>query len=233
LPIRKAPYRIPFALRQEVDNQIQDMLRKVVIRESNSPWSAPIVLVPKKSAQGQPKYRFCVDSRLLNKVTKFDSYPFPKFEETTSTLAASRLFTVLDCYPGFCQISIHEEHRQKTAFSVPSAGHYEFNRMPYGISNSPAGFQSLMNNVLRNLIGPECWIFIDDDLIFSDTVEEHARKLSNVLERFQKVILQLQHSKCVFAKDQESYLGYNLSDRGIESSRGKVRAVQEYPTQTM
>jgi hypothetical protein len=101
LPIRKAPYRVPFALRQEVDNQIQDMLRKGVIRESNSPWSAPVVLVPKKSAQRQPKYRLCVDYRLLNKVTKFDNYPLPKFEETTSTLAGSRLFTVLDCYAGF------------------------------------------------------------------------------------------------------------------------------------
>jgi hypothetical protein len=209
---------------------MQDMLRKGVIREGNSPWSAPVVLVPKKSAQGQPKYRFCVDYRLLNKVTKFDSYPLPKFEETTSTLAGCRLFIVLDCHAGFWQISIHEEHRQKTAFSVSSAGHYEFSWMPYGISNSPASFQRLIDNVMRNLIGPECWIFIDDVLIFSDSVEEHARRLSNALERFEKANLQLQPSKCVFAKDQVSYLGYTLSDRGIERSPEKVRAVQEYPT---
>lgn len=229
LPIRKAPYRIPFALRQEVDDQMQDMLKKGVIRESNSPWSAPVVLVPIKSADGKPKYRFCVDYRALNAVTKFDSYPLPRFEETTSTLAGSRLFTVLDCYAGFWQINIKEDHREKTGFSVPS-GHYEFNRMPYGISNSPASFQRLMDNVLRNLIGPECWIFIDDVLIFSDTVEEHARRLSNVLGRFEKANLQLQPSKCDFAKDQVSYLGYTLSYRGIESSPEKVRAVQEYPT---
>jgi hypothetical protein len=71
--------------------------------------------------------------------------------------------------------------------------------MPYGISNSPASFQRLMDDVLRNLIGPECWIFIDDALIVSDTVQEHARRLGNVLERFQKANLQLQPSKCVFA----------------------------------
>jgi hypothetical protein len=102
--------------------------------------------------------------------------------------------------------------------------------MPYGISNSPASFQRLMDNILRNLIGPECWIFIDDVLIFSDTVEEHARILSNVLERFEKANLQLQPSKCVLAKDQVSYLDYTLSDRGIESSPEKLRVVQEYPT---
>jgi hypothetical protein len=106
LPIRKAPYRIPFALRQEVDNQMQDILKKGVIRESNSPWSAPEVLVPKKSADSKPKYRFCVEYQALNAVTKFDSYPLPRFEEMTSTLAGSRLFTVLDYYAGFWQINI-------------------------------------------------------------------------------------------------------------------------------
>ena len=228
MPIRKAPYRIPFALRREVDNQIQDMLKKGVISESNSPWSAPVVLVPKKSADGKPKYRFCVDYRALNAVTKFDSYPLPRFEETTSTLAGSKFFTVLDAFSGFWQISIYEPHRQKIGFSVPG-GHFEFNRLPYGISNSPASFQRLMDNVLRNLIGPECWIFIDDLLIFSNTIEEHARRISNVLERFEKANLQLQPTKCVFAQKEVSYLGYTLSSRGILSSPEKVKAVQEYP----
>jgi hypothetical protein len=124
-----------------METQVQNMLKKGVIRESSSPWSAQAILVPKKSLDGKPKYLFCVDFRSLNAVTKFDTYPLPLFEQTTSTLAGSKYFSVLDCYSGFWQINIREQDKEKTAFTVPS-GHYEFNRLCYGLSNSPATFQS-------------------------------------------------------------------------------------------
>jgi hypothetical protein len=128
-PIRKAQYRVPFALRQEVQDQVKDMLAKGIIEESNSPWSSPSILVPKKSLDGKPKYRFCVDFRALNAVTQFDTYPLPLFEETVSTLHGSKYFTVIDCYSGFWQIKIAEEDKIKTGFSTPS-GHYQFYRLP-------------------------------------------------------------------------------------------------------
>ena len=155
-PIKKAPYKTPFALRQEMNRQVQKMLDKGVISPSQSPWSMPVVLVPKKFENGVPKYRFCVDFRALNAVTKYNSYRLPRFEETTSILSGSKYFSVLDCYSGFWQIDIHEPHREKTAFSVPSLGHYQFNRLPYGLSNSAASFQRLMNLVLKNLTGMDC-----------------------------------------------------------------------------
>ena len=123
-----------------MQRQVQDMLDKNIIGESQSPWSAPAILVPKKSLGGRPKHRFCVDFRALNVVTKFDPYPLPKFEETTSTLHGSKYFSVSDCYSGFWQMSIKEEHRERTGFTVPS-GHYEFNRLPFGLSNSPSNVE--------------------------------------------------------------------------------------------
>jgi len=89
-PIRKPQYRVPYSLRDEMQTQIQQMLDKGVIRESKSPWSAPSILVPKRSTDGKPKFRFCVDFRALNEVTKFDTYPLPVFEETTSSLHGSK-----------------------------------------------------------------------------------------------------------------------------------------------
>ena len=228
-PIRRPQYRTPYALRNEMQRQVQDMLDKNVIRESQSPWSAPAILVPKKSLDGKPKYRFCVDFRALNAVTKFDSYPLPTFEETTSTLHGSQYFTVLDCYSGFWQVSIKEEHRERTGFTVPS-GHYEFNRLPFGLSNSPSNFQRLMDVVLKNLVGTECYVFIDDLIIFSSTAEEHALRLENVLRRLDEANLQLHPGKCVFAQPKVQYLGYVLSERGISASPDKVKAVREYPT---
>jgi hypothetical protein len=100
-PIRKPPYRITFALRKEMENQIETMLRKGVIEESSFPWSSPVILVPKKSLDGKPKYRFCVDFRALNAVTQFDTNPLPVFEETVSTLHGSKYFSVIDSYSGF------------------------------------------------------------------------------------------------------------------------------------
>jgi len=115
-PIKKAPYKTPFALRQEMNRQVQKMLDKGVISPSHSPWSSSVVLVPKKSENGVPKYTFCVDFRVLNAVTKYDSYPLHRSEETTSTLSGSKYFSVLDCYPGFWQINIHEPHRERQPF---------------------------------------------------------------------------------------------------------------------
>jgi hypothetical protein len=126
-----------------------------------------------------------VDFRALNSVTKFDPYPLPIFEETTSTFYGSRYFSVLDCYSGFWQMPIKEEHKELTGFSVPS-GHYEFNRLPFGLSNSPANFQRLMDTVLKNLIGIECYCLVDDIVIFSNSAKEHAQRLEHVLQRFDR-----------------------------------------------
>ena len=89
-PIKKVPYKTPFALREEMNRLVQKMLDKGVISPSNSPWSSPVFLLPKKSGTGIPKYIFCVDFRTLNAITKNDSYPLPRFEETTSTLSDSK-----------------------------------------------------------------------------------------------------------------------------------------------
>jgi len=110
-PIRRPLYRTPYALREEMQTQVQNMLNKDIIRPSSTPCSASAILFPKKSQDGKPKFGFCVDFRALNSVTQFDPYPLPVFEETTSTLYGSKYFTVLDCYSGFWQVSIKEEHK--------------------------------------------------------------------------------------------------------------------------
>jgi hypothetical protein len=208
--------------------QVENMLQKGVIRESNCHWSAPALLVPKRSTDGKPKFRFCVDFRALNSVTKFDTYPLPVFDEATSTLHGSKYYSVLDCYSGFWQINIKEEDKEKTGFSVPS-GHYEFNRLPFGLSNSPSSFQRLMDIVLKNLVGTECFVFIDDVIIFSKSAQEHALRLENVLQIFDQANLQLHSGKCVFAQSQVNYLGFVLSEQGVAASPDKIKAVKNYP----
>jgi hypothetical protein len=145
-----------------------------------------------------------------------------------SVLHGSKYFSVLDCYSGFWKVPIKEEHRERTRFTVPF-GHYNFNRLPFGLSNNPSNFQSLMDFVLRNHIGVQCYIFIDDIIIFSKSAE-HAARLENVLERFDKANLQLHPGKCAIAQHQVNYLGYVLSENGASASADKVKAVKCYPT---
>jgi hypothetical protein len=111
-----------------------------------------------EKSRWKTKYRFFVDFRYLNAVTKFDPYPQPVFDETTSTLNSSKYFTVLDCYSGFWQVLKNTE----SAPDLVPSGHNEFNRLPFGLSNNPENFQRLMDAVLGNLIGVECWVYIDD-----------------------------------------------------------------------
>lgn len=126
---------------------------------------------------------------------------------TQSTLVGSEWFSKVDLYSGFWQINICEEDHQKSAFSVLSRL-YKFSRWPYILANSPTSFQRLVEIVSRNLTGHECWVFMYDVIIFSDSVQEDAKWLASVFERFKKANLQLQPEKCGFANIRVAYLGY-------------------------
>jgi hypothetical protein len=109
-PIRKAPYRVPLARKKELENQVKDMLKKGIIEKSNWPWSAPAILVPKKSFDGRPKYKFCVDFLPLNAVTEFDRFHLPLVERESSALYGSKYFSTINMHSGFCRLKA----RQKT-----------------------------------------------------------------------------------------------------------------------
>jgi len=128
-------------------------------------------------------------------------------------------------------MGIREEHKEPAGFTVPS-GHYQFNRLPFGLSNSPANFQRLMDTVLKYLVGRDCFVFIDDIILFSSSAEEHARRLERVLQRFDRANLQLHPGKCMFAQPQVQYLGFVWSENGVAASPEKVKAVQIFPTPT-
>jgi hypothetical protein len=115
--IKKCPYRIPHALKPVVDEHLEDMLNKKIIEPSTSSWSSSIVLVQKKSKDGSIKYRFCIEYRSLNAVTKLDAYPIPNIVDTLDSLGKSKIFSVLDMASGYHQIAVKPEHKEKTAFS--------------------------------------------------------------------------------------------------------------------
>ena len=217
------PYRIPVHLNAVVNNQVNDMLEGGIIRASNSPWSSPIVLAPKKDGD----YRFCVDFRRVNSVTKKDAHPTPRIDEILDQLCGACYFSTLDLASGYWQVPLREEDMEKTAFSV-GADHYEFTVMPFGLTNAPATFQRMMGNLLKGIKG--CLVFIDDIIIFSDTWEQHQRILDKVFRRVRAAGLKIKRGKCQFAQESVKFLGHIVSARGTEPYSSKVEAVRDCDT---
>ena len=225
LPIKQLPHRTPFALRKQTEELIDKMLQEGVIKSSNSPWASPVVLVAKKDGST----RFCVDYRRLNSITKLDTFPLPRVDDSLDLLAKTAYFTTLDLASGYWQVGIDSESQPKTAFCSHS-GLYEFTVMPFGLCNAPATFQRLMETVFSGLARDKCFIYLDDVLVVGRTFEEHLSNLREVLTRLREAGLKLKPGKCHLAKFQVTYLGYVVSRQGITADPAKVAAVREFPT---
>ncbi|KAF0747216.1 Retrovirus-related Pol polyprotein [Aphis craccivora] len=144
-PIFQRPYRLPYSQKKEIDKQIEQLEQDGIISPSDSPWNAPLLIVPKKTdASGIQKYRVVVDFRKLNEITVGDAFPMPDISTTLDQLGKARYFSCLDMASGYHQISLKPEEKHKTAFSTEK-GHFEFNRMCFGLKSAPATFQRLMN----------------------------------------------------------------------------------------
>lgn len=177
-PIRQRPRRIPVAREKEVETMIEDMVKNGVIEASSSPWCSPVVLVKKKDGS----MRFCVDYRRLNEVTKKDSYPLPRIDDTLDTLTGMMWFITLNLKSGYWQVEIDPRDKEKTAFST-GKGLWQFKVMPFGLCNAPATFERLMKPVLAGLIGDACLVYLDDIIVVGRTFEDHLGNLARVLTK--------------------------------------------------
>ncbi|KAL4123449.1 hypothetical protein QTP88_015627 [Uroleucon formosanum] len=228
-PIYQRQYRLPHSQREEINKQINKMYDEGIIEPSNSPWNSPMLLVPKKlDATGKPKYRLVVDYRKLNNITVGDKMPLPQIRDVLDRLGNSKYFTVLDLASGFHQIPLEKSSRIKSAFSS-NIGHWQYTKLPMGLKNSPPTFQRLMNNVLCNLIGLQCLVYLDDIIIFSVDIREHSKRLREVFNRLRMHILKLNPAKCEFLSKEVIYLGHKISENGVQPDERKVESVKNFP----
>lgn len=228
LPIKKNPYRVPYALRGEVKRQLDEMLAKGVITPCASPWAAPVILVPKKSPDGTPKYRFCTDFRGLNSVTVTPAYPIPDIKSNLSLMAGSKYFTLLDIENAYWNIPIREEDKDKTGFVTPF-GSFRYERMAFGLSGAPSTFQRVMDAMLVGLRDVEVLVYMEDLLLFSETIEDHVRRMRLVFDRVREANFKLNVDKCTFAVPEVVYLGHVVSKNGVSPDPSKITAIKDFP----
>ncbi|GBM30716.1 Transposon Ty3-I Gag-Pol polyprotein [Araneus ventricosus] len=224
LPIKHRPYRVSAAERAVIKTEVQKMLKEDVINSSESPWSSPVVLVKKKNGE----WRFCVDYRRLNKVTKKDLYPLPRIDDALDYLAGARIFSMMDLKSGYWQVELDDKDREKTAFVTPD-GLFEFKVMPFGLFNAPATFERMMDSVLRGLKWNICLCYLDDIIVFAPNFQEHQVRLRKVLTCIQEAGLSLNSSKCCFGKKKLLILGHLVDEHGIYLDPEKVAAVEKFP----
>lgn len=229
-PIAKKPYRVPYHQRELLKNEINKLLKSEIIRPSDSPWSSPVVLIIKDTPDGEKKVRLVIDYRKINKITRVDKYLIPNIQETIEDyFYSSSLFSVLDISQAFHQIEMEEEDKEKTAFTT-MFGHYEYNKMPFGLVNSPSTFQRFMNATLSGLIGELCLVYLDDIIVYSpDDLPDHLRRLTNIFERLRSANVRLKPNKCKFLVSEVKYLGHIISKDGLKPDPDKLKALETYP----
>ncbi|CAK9821240.1 Retrovirus-related Pol polyprotein from transposon 17.6 [Anthophora retusa] len=226
--INTKSYKPPECHKNEIARQMKEMLDKKIIEPSDSPYNSPVWVVPKKSdASGKQKWRIVIDFRKLNELTDQDAYPLPDIDDILSQLGNPKFFSALDLSSGFHQIPMDENSKKYTSFSTPQ-GHYHYNRMLFGLKNAPATFQRMMDTALRGLINKHCFVYLDDIIIFGQSIEEHNRNLAIVLQRLKELGLKLQPDKCEFLKPELEYLGHVITAEGVKPNPKKLEAVKNF-----
>ncbi|KIH60390.1 integrase core domain protein [Ancylostoma duodenale] len=224
IPTRKI-YRVPLEKRQEIEKQITQMLNEGIIRESSSPFCAPIVLVRKREAN---TWRFTIDFRGLNAITKPQQSILPNIQDIIDLCANKCLYSSLDFQQGFHQIPLEESHCERTAFAC-FLGAFEYIRMPMGLKGAPATFQRIMDD-FKKYLRARVFIYVDDLIITSETPDDHLIDIDEVLGKIELIGMKLKAAKCEFAKEEITFLGFVLSKDGIRPNPEKTKAIDNYPT---
>ncbi|KAI2662624.1 Retrotransposon-like protein 1 [Labeo rohita] len=203
-------YSLSIHEREAMEKYISDSLAAGFIRPSSSPAGAGFFFVGKKDGSLQP----CIDYRGLNNITVKNTYPLPLISSAFERLQGASVFTKLDLRNAYHLVRIRRGDEWKTAFNTPR-GHFEYLVMPFGLSNSPGVFQALVNDVLRDMVDQFIYVYLDDILIFSSSLQEHVQHVRRVLQRLLENGLFVKAEKCVFHAQSVPFLGYILSAEGV------------------
>ena len=221
-PVRSRPHPVPYSMRESLKKDIADMIKMGVIRESDSAYASPVVVVKKKDNTN----RVCVDYRKLNKLTVIDPEPMPTAEHLFQKLSGDKFFTKIDLSKGYWQITIPEEDIPKTAFVTPD-GSYEFLKMPFGMINSAATLKRAMKKLIADLDNVD--FYWDDILVHTRTWEEHIKALRELFARLMRAGMTIRPTKCIFGASCVDFLGHRLEQGVLGLHEENVEKIKNAP----
>ncbi|KAG1926575.1 retrotransposable element [Pimephales promelas] len=224
MPPKSKVYPLSRKETQAMEEYIEEALSSGFIRPSTSPAAAGFFFVEKKDGGLRP----CIDYRGLNNVTVKFCYPLPLVPSALEQLREATIYTKLDLRSAYNLIRIKEGDEWKTVFFT-TRGHYEYLVIPYGLANSPAVFQSFINEIFRDLLNQCVIAYIDDILIYSKNEDEHINHVKTVLSRLLANRLYVKAEKCEFHVRETTFLGYKIGHQGVKMDESKIKAVTEWP----
>jgi transposase InsO family protein len=205
------------------------MLGKQLISKSQSQYAAPHFYVEKPETPTTGEYRAVTDFRALNAVTLKNRYPLPRADQLFDKLANAKYFSKIDLRTGFYQILINAADRHKTAFTT-SQGLFEYNVLPMGLCNSPGIFMQLMNDTFADFLNKFVLVFLDDIIVYSNSLEEHEQHVRQALNRLRQQRLYAKASKSALCKREVEFLGHMVGVNGLRVMEDKIEAVRDWPT---
>jgi hypothetical protein len=209
-----------------IADEVRKLLEAGFIREVDYPeWLANVVLV--KKANG--KWRMCIDFTDLNKACPKDCFPLPRIDQLVDSTAGHEVLSFMDAFFGYNQIQMAESDQEKTSF-MTYRGLYCYKVMPFGLKNAGATYQRLVNKMFQAQIGRNMEVYVDDMLVKSLTSHNHVADLAEAFDTLRKYHMKLNPQKCSFGVDSGKFLGFMVSQRGIEANPDKVRAILEMPS---
>ena len=217
-------YNLSRPEREAMEEYINTSKASGLIRSSSSPLGAGFFFVGKKDSTLRP----CIDFRGLNDITIKNKYPLPLIDPSFEPLCHARVFTKLDLRNAYHLVCIREGNEWKTAFNTP-LGHFEYLVMPFGLSNAPAVFQALVNDILRDMLNHFVFVYLDDILIFSENMEKHIQQVRLVLRRLLDNKLFVKPEKCEFHVSKVSFQGFIFAQGPLQPDPTKIQAVEEWP----
>ncbi|GKD27139.1 putative reverse transcriptase domain-containing protein, partial [Tanacetum coccineum] len=208
---------------KELSDQLKELSDKGFIRPSSSPWGAPVLFVKKKDGS----FRMCIDYQELNKLTVKNRYPLPRIDDLFDQLQGSSVCSKIDLRSGYHQLRVREEDISKNALRT-RYGYYEFQVMPFSLTNAPAVFIDLMNRVCKPYLDKFVIVFIDDILIYSKNKKEHGEHLKQILELLKKEELYAKFSKSEFWIPKVQFLGHVIDSEGIHVDPAKIESIKDW-----
>lgn len=227
-PVYNKNYRLPQSQKIEINDQVQKLLKNDLIEICTSNYNSPLIVVPKKSIDGNRKWRMCVDYRALNRKLIPDKFPLPRIDEILDGLGNAKYFSVVDLYSGYHQIPITENSRKYTAFTA-DIGHYQWKVLPFGLNIAPASFMRMMTLAFSGLTPEKCFIYMDDVIVIGLNENNHINNLRKIFEVCGKFNLKLNPQKCEFFKTEIAFLGHKCTSNGLLPDPYKIQCVKNYP----
>ena len=222
-PIKAPARHYNPAVQEIIRKTFHDYLEMGIVRYSDSDWSSPLAVVPKRDGS----YRVCGDYRGLNRLTQSDNYILPYLTSFNSRMHGARYFSKIDLVKAYHQIGVYPPDIHKTAVSTP-VGTFEFMRMPFGLKTASQTFQRFIDSVMRRFT-QFSFCYLDDVVVFSGSLEEHRQHLKAIFEQLATFGLKLNLDKSEFAKAKVNFLGFEVDADGVRPDQTKVEAIRRLP----